>query len=431
MKARGINRRQFLREAAGASAAAVGFPYLVASSALGLAGAVAASNRIVMGAIGVGGQGTRHVGGGIWVQGGGFLSKPEVQFVAVCDVNTNNRNRARDIVNKHYGDSDCASYNDFRELTARGDIDAVLVATPDHWHVLTSIAAVKAGMDVYCEKPLSLTIRQARELADTVKRYGRIFQTGTQQRSWYEFRFACELVRNGYIGEVKSITVNVGGPPLWSCDAPGEPEPEWLDWNMWLGPAPWRPYTSKIAPGGWMAYRDYSGGEMTNWGAHMFDTAQWAMGADESGPVEIIPPDGRDYKVLTYKYANGTIMTRDKISREVPGVLFTGTEGKIEVSREHLITEPESLVRQKLGPDEIHLYESKNHPDNFLQCIKTRERPASDAEVGCRSITVCHLGNIAYWLKRPLRWDPEKEQFLNDPEADKMKARAMRAPWRL
>ena len=431
MKARGINRRQFLSKAAGASAAVAGFPYLVASSALGLDGRAAPSDRIVMGAIGVGGQGTRHVGGGIWVQGGGFLSKPEVQFVAVCDVNVNNRNRARDIVNKHYGNSDFASYNDFRELTARQDIDAVLVATPDHWHVLTSIAAVKAGMDVYCEKPLSLTIRQAREMADTVKRYGRIFQTGTQQRSWREFRFACELVRNGYIGEVKSITVNVGGPPQWSCNAPAEPEPEWLDWNMWLGPAPWRPYTSKIAPGGWMGYRDYSGGEMTNWGAHMFDTAQWAMGMDESGPVEIIPPDGKDYKVLTYKYANGTIMTRGPISKNVPGVLFTGTEGKIEVSREHLITEPESLVRQKLGPDEIHLYESKNHPDNFMQCIKTRERPASDAEVGCRSITVCHLGNIAYWLKRPLKWDSEKERFINDPEADKMIARAMRAPWRL
>jgi predicted dehydrogenase len=351
--------------------------------------------------------------------------------VAVCDVNANNRNRARDIVNKYYGNNDCAGYNDFRELTARQDIDAVLVATPDHWHVLTSIAAVKAGMDVYCEKPLSLTIRQAREVAEAVKRYGRIFQTGTQQRSWREFRFACELIRNGYIGEVKSITVNVGGPPQWSCNAPGEPEPEWLDWNMWLGPAPWRPYTSKIAPGGWMGYRDYSGGEMTNWGAHMFDTAQWAMGMDDSGPVEIIPPDGKDYKVLTYKYANGTIMMRDKISRNVPGVLFTGTEGKIEVSRDHLITQPESLVRQKIGPDEIHLYESKNHPDNFLQCIKTRERPASDAEVGCRSITVCHLGNIAYWLERPLKWDPEKERFLNDPEADKMIARALRAPWRL
>ncbi len=431
MKARGINRRQFLREAAGASVVAVGFPYLAGSSALGLAGGVAASNRIVMGAIGVGGQGTRHVGGGIWVQGGGFLSKPEVQFVAVCDVNANNRNRTRDIVNKHYGNSDCASYNDFRELTARRDIDAVLVATPDHWHVLTSIAAVKAGMDVYCEKPLSLTIRQAREVADTVKRYGRIFQTGTQQRSWREFRFACELIRNGYIGEVKSITVNVGGPPQWSCNAPTEPEPKWLDWNMWLGPAPWRPYTSKIAPGGWMGYRDYSGGEMTNWGAHMFDTAQWAMGMDDSGPVEIIPPDGKDYKVLTYKYANGTIMTRDKISKNVPGVLFTGTEGKIEVSRDHLITEPENLVRQQIGPDEIHLYESKNHPDNFLQCVRTRKRPASDAEVGCRSITVCHLGNIAYWLERALRWDPEKERFINDPEADKMIARAMRAPWRL
>ncbi len=431
MKARDINRRQFLRKAAGASVVAVGFPYLAASSALGKAGSVAPSNRIVMGAIGVGGQGTRHVGGGIWVQGGGFLSKPEVQFVAVCDVNANNRNRARDIVNKYYGNNDCAGYNDFRELVAREDIDAVLVATPDHWHVLTSIAAVKAGMDVYCEKPLSLTIRQAREVADVVKRYGRIFQTGTQQRSWREFRFACELIRNGYIGEVKSITVNVGGPPRWSCDAPAEPEPKWLDWNMWLGPAPWRPYTSKIAPGGWMGYRDYSGGEMTNWGAHMFDTAQWAMGMDDSGPVEIIPPDGKDYKVLTYKYANGTIMMRDKISRNVPGVLFTGTEGKIEVSRDHLKTEPESLVKQKIGPDEIHLYESKNHPDNFLQCIRTRERPASDAEVGCRSITVCHLGNIAYWLKRPLKWDPEKERFLNDAEADKMIARSLRAPWRL
>ncbi len=227
MKNRKITRRTFLK-----GTAAIGLPYVVSSSALGLAGTVAASNRIVMGAIGVGGQGTRHVGGGIWVQGGGFLSKPEVQFVAVCDVNTNNRNRARDIVNKHYGNNDCASYNDFRELVVQENIDAVLVATPDHWHVLTSIAAVKAGMDVYCEKPLSLTIRQAREVANVVKRYGRIFQTGTQQRSWREFRFACELVRNGYIGEVKSITVNVGGPPQWSCNAPGEPEPKWLDWNM-------------------------------------------------------------------------------------------------------------------------------------------------------------------------------------------------------
>ena len=413
------------------SAAVVALPYVVSSSALGAGGRAAPSERIVMGAIGTGGQGTRHIGGGIWVQGGGFLSKPQVQFVAVCDVNARNRDNARNIINKHYGNGDCAAYNDFRQLTARGDIDAVLVATPDHWHVPTSIAAVKAGKDVYCEKPLSLTIAEARELADTVRRYGRIFQTGTQQRSWHEFRFACELVRNGYIGQVKSITVNVGGTCDWWCDGPAEPQPDWLDWNTWLGPAPWRPYTSRIAPGGWMAYRDYSGGEMTNWGAHMFDVAQWAMDADESGPVEIIPPDGKDYKVLTYKYANGTIMTRDAISKNTPGVRFTGTEGWIEVSREHLIAEPESLLRTKLGPNEIHLYESKNHPDNFLECIRTRNRPASDAEVGCRSITVCHLGNIAYWLNRPLRWDPKQEQFVNDPEADRMKSRAMRAPWRL
>ncbi len=430
MKNQRITRRTFLRSTAVAGATLCGCPN-VSKIRAATSDRPAPSERIVMGAIGVGGQGTRHVGGGIWVQGGGFLSIPRVQFVAVCDVNARNRDNARNIVNKHYGNNDCAAYNDFRQLVAREDIDAVLVATPDHWHALTSIAAAKTGKDIYCEKPMTLTIEQARTVSNTMKRYGRIFQVGTQQRSWREFRFACELVRNGYIGEVKSITVNVGGPPRWSCEAPGEPEPDWLDWDMWLGPAPWRSYTSRIAPGGWMGYRDYSGGEMTNWGAHMFDVAQWALGMDESGPVEIIPPDGKDHKVLTYKYANGTVMTRNAISRNVPGVLFTGAEGKIEVSRDHLVTRPETLLRQKIGPNEIHLHESKNHPDNFLECIRTRERPASDAEVGCRSITVCHLGNIAYWLERPLKWDPKKERFLNDPEADRMKNRPMRAPWRL
>jgi predicted dehydrogenase len=384
-----------------------------------------------MGAIGTGGQGTRHIGGGIWVQGGGFLSKPQVQFVAVCDVNAHNRNNARDIVSKYYGNNDCAAYNDFRELVARSDIDAVLIASPDHWHVLHSIAAVSTGKDVYCEKPLSLTIKEARDMSNAVKRYGRVYQMGTQQRSWREFRFACELVRNGYIGDVKWVTVNVGGPPLWTCQAAGEPEPDWLDWNLWLGPAPWRPYTSQIAPGGWMAYRDYSGGEMTNWGAHMFDIAQWGLGADNSGPVEIFPPDGKQFKVLTYRYTNGTMMKRDSISRPTPGVRFEGAKGWIEVSRDHLIAEPESLLRQEIGPNEIHLYDSKNHPDNFLECVYSRSRPASDADAGCRSITVCHLGNIAYWLDRPLRWDPRNERFANDPQADKMIGRAMRFPWRL
>jgi len=421
-----LTRRTFLK-----AATSLALPYLVRASALGGDGRAAASERIVMGAIGTGGQGTRHIAGGIWVQGGGLLSKPNVQFVAVCDVNARNRERARGLVNQHYGNNDCAAYNDFRQLVARSDIDAVLVATPDHWHVLASLAAVRAGKDVYCEKPLSLTIREARELADAVKRYGRVFQTGTQQRSWYEFRFACELVRNGYIGQLRRVIVNVGGPPVWTCFAPAEPEPDWLDWNMWLGPAPYRPYTSKIAPGGWMAYRDYSGGEMTNWGAHMFDIAQWALGMDDSGPVEIFPPDGKNFKALTYRYANGVIVCRDQVSRPVPGVRFEGTEGFVEVSRDHLIAKPESLLRLKLRPGDIHLYRSNNHQDNFLQCVRSRMPTASGAEIGCRSVTVCHLGNIAYWLGRPLRWDPAKEQFVNDDQANRMTGRAMRWPWRL
>jgi len=419
----GMTRRTFLS----AAASAVAVPYVITSSALGANGRAPASERLLMAAIGAGGQGTRHIGGGIWVQGGGFLSKPDVQFVAVCDVNKNNLNRARDIVNKYYGNKNCKTYGDYRELLARDDIDIILCATGDRWHTPVSIAAARAGKDIYCEKPISLTVYEARALAHSIKRYGRIFQSGIQQRSWHEFRFACELVRNGYIGQLKHITVNVGGPPS-ECNLPdGGPPPDWLDYDMWLGQAPWRPFHPGLL--GWMAWKDYSGGEMTNWGMHMFDIAQWGAGMDESGPVEIIPPDGKDYRVLTYKYANGATMIRDTITRPEPGVIFEGTEGKIEVTREYLATEPKHLLRQKIGPNEIHLYESKNHPDNFIECVKTRKRPASNADVGYRSITVCHLGNIAYWLKRPLKWDPENEKFVNDPEADRMLWREMRSPW--
>lgn len=382
-----------------------------------------------MGAIGAGGQGTRHIGGGIWVQGGGFLAKPDVQIVAVSDVNRNNLNNAKGIIDKFYGNDNCATYHRFEELLARDDIDIILCATGDRWHSPVSIAAAKAGKDVYCEKPISLTVYEARELARTFRRYARIFQTGTQQRSWYEFRFACELVRNGYIGQVKHIKVNVGGPPE-ECFLPagGDP-PQWLDYDRWLGQAPWRPFHPDIL--GWMRWKDFSGGEMTNWGTHMFDIAQWAMGMDESGPVEVVAPDDKDIKVLTYRYANGTVMTREPISKPTPGVRFEGTDGMVEVSREHLITEPESLRRQELGPNDVHLYESKNHPDNFLQCVRTRKRPASDADVGYRSISVCHMGNIAHWVKQPLRWDPAAERFTNSEEANRMLQRTMRSPWQI
>ena len=422
---RTVTRRTFLKVAA----AHVAVPYVITSSALGAGGRLPASERLVMGAIGAGGQGTRHIGGGIWVQGGGFLSKPGVQIVAVSDVNRNNLKNAKGIIDKYYGNTQCATYHDFNELLARDDIDIILCATGDRWHTPVSIAAAKAGKDIYCEKPISLTVHEARALAQTMSKYGRIFQTGTQQRSWYEFRFACELVRNGYIGDVKHVVVNVGGPPE-ECNLPamGKP-PEWLDYDRWLGQAPWRPFHPDLL--GWMRWKDYSGGEMTNWGAHMFDIAQWGLGMDESGPVEIIPPDGKEFQVLTYRYANGTILTREPISRPTPGVRFEGTKGMVEVSREHLITEPKALRRQKFGPDEIHLYESREHPDNFLECARTRKRPVSDASVGYRSITVCHLGNIAYWLKRPLKWDPAAEQFVNDPEADRMLWREMRSPWQI
>ena len=418
-----ITRRAFLR----ASASAIAVPYVITSSAPGAGGRLPASERLVMGAIGCGGQGMRHVGGGIWVQGGGFLSKPGVQIVAACDVNRNNLNNAKSIIDKHYGNGDCVAYHKYEDLLARDDIDIILCAAGDRWHTPLSIAAAKAGKDIYCEKPISLTVYEARELARTMKRYGRIFQSGTQQRSWYEFRFACELVRSGYIGDVKHIKVNVGGAPE-ECHLPAQGSPpEWMDYDRWLGQAPWHPFHPDIL--GWMRWKDFSGGEMTNWGQHMFDIAQWAMGMDESGPVEIIPPDGKEFQVLTYRYANGTVMTREGISQPTPGVRFEGTEGMIEVTREQLITEPDSLRRQTLKANDVHLYESKNHPDNFIECVRTRNRPACDADVGYRSISVCHLGNIGYWLKRPLRWDPSAERFINDKQADSMLQRAMRSPW--
>ncbi len=431
-----MTRRRFLTKTGSVVSSLIAFPLVVPSSSLGRAGSVAASNRIVMGCIGVGGQGTRGMAGGIWAPEGGFIGRPEVKVVAVCDVDARHRNNARDIVNNKYGNKDCAAYNDFRELLARQDIDALLIATGDRWHPLVSIAAAKAGKDMYCEKPISVTIEEAKAMREAIQRYGVIFQMGTQQRSSGSFRFACELVRNGYIGKVKEVTVSVGGPVAFAqCELPAQPVPDYLDYDMWLGPIPWRPYHANFV-GGWMAYRDCSGGEMTNWGAHHFDTAQWGLGMDDSGPVEIIPPDGKNHRVLTYRYASGSIVTRDpekflKETGQDNGVLFEGTEGKVAVWRYTLRTWPENLIRQKIGPNEIHLHESENHHTDFVDSVRTRAKPGSDIATGCRSITVCHLGNIAYELGRPLQWNPIKETFVDDPEADRMIRREMRSPWHL
>jgi predicted dehydrogenase len=369
-----------------------------------------------------------------------FLNSPGTQVLAACDVDRLKLERGKKIVEDFYASKNagsykgCDMYGHFRDLLARDDIDAVVIATPDHWHAIIVIESAKAGKDIYCEKPLSQTIVEARTMVNTVRRYGRVFQTGSMQRSDWHFRLGCELVRNGYIGELKTINVNVGGPPA-DQPLPAQPVPDYLDWDMWVGPALWRPYNSELSPNisfdgfpNWRYHSSFGGGGMTDWGAHHFDIAQWGMGMDESGPVEIHPPDGREYKVLTYKYASGVTVTRSGRAR---GVLFVGTKGEVLTDRGFLQTKPENLKDQQIGPNEIHLYVSKNHYVDWLDAVRKRSRPICDIETGCRSVTVCHLGNIAYKLGRPLRWDPKREVFVADAEANRLLSRPKRSPWHI
>jgi len=424
-----VSRRGFLKAAAGAAAVAAG-PYFITSHALGAAGRPAASGRLTLCHIGIGNQGSGHFGG--------MLGNTAGQILAVCDVRKNVRDSCQNRVNQQYANDrnagtykGCDAYNDFRDVMARSDIDAVIIAVPDHWHALVAIEAAKSGKDIYCEKPMALTIRQARAMVTAVRRYGRVFQTGSQQRSSSEFRKACELVRNGRIGQVKAVYVNVGGPST-EKQFPEQPVPAGLDWNFWLGPAPWAPYNAERASGdyggGWRQVRDYSGGGMTDWGAHHFDIAQWGLGMDSSGPVEIHPPDGKEFRTLTYKYANGVVMHHGGKGR---GIYFSGTNGDVEVDRGYFKSYPDAIGQQPIGPTDINLYNSNNHMGDWMQCIRTRRRPICDVEIGCRSVTVCHLGNIAYWTGRSLKWDPVKEEILGDPEAARWLDRPMRAPWRL
>ncbi len=423
-----LSRRQFLRRAAGAAVGAVALPYFVPASVLA---GNAPSERITLGFIGAGKQ-SKHLMKS-------FLNSPGTHVVAVCDVDKLKLARGKKIVEDHYAGKSgrsykgCDIYGDFREVIARDDVDAVVISTPDHWHAITVIQSAQAGKDIYCEKPLSQTIEEARAMVTAVRRYGRVFQTGSMQRSDWHFRLGCELVLNGYIGELKHVTVGVGGPAA-NPALPPQPVPDYLDWEMWLGPAQWRPYHPELSPhlswDGFPHWRNnsrFGGGGMTDWGAHHFDIAQWGMGMDESGPVEIIPPDGKDYKVLTYKYASGVTMTRDKAN----GVLFTGSKGTVQTNRGRLNTSPESLKDQKIGPNETHLYQSRNHYVDWLDAIRKRSKPICDIEVGCRSVSVCHLGDIAYKLGRPLKWDPEREVFVGDSDANRLISRPMRGPWHI
>ena len=422
-QARGVSRREFLKGSSVAATAVAFAPIIVPSSVFG---ASAPSNRITIGSIGVGGMGTSDMKG--------FKGNPNAEVVAVCDVDAGHRKEACKIAGLDLK----SSYNDFRELLARDDIDAVVVAAPDHWHVPISIAAVRAGKDVYCEKPLTLTIAEGRALVDEVSRYGRILQTGSQQRSSDNFRFACELVRNGRIGKVHTVRVGVPGnnrtcEPTWTP----EPVPEGFDYDLWLGPALWAPYHRQRCHYEFRFILDYSGGQPTNWGAHHLDIAHWGLGMDNSGPVEIVgngefPTTGL-FTTATKVYFEATYANGVKLICQTGGsnTRFEGADGWVDVSRGDLKTLPESLKKEIIGPDEIHLYQSRDHKQNFLDCIKSRKDPIAGAETGHRSATLCHLGNIAMLLGRKLKWDPVKERFIGDSAANSMLARSMRAPWRL
>jgi hypothetical protein len=401
MKETRTSRRRFL-QAAGLAAAA---PYVITSTALGGAGRPPASERIVMGTIGTGGRGTDDMEN--------LLRFPEVQMVATCDPVPGHREAAREIVNKQYRSSDCVAYHDFREVLARDDIDAVLIGTPDHWHAMITIEACKHGKDVFCEKPESLTIGDGRAMVEAVRRYGRVFSGGSQ-RVLGDYGDWPRLLWAGALGEIREVFIACGGPS-GDCYLEPQPVPRGLDWEMWLGPAPWRPFHEKLIHGGFRDYRDYSGGGMTDLGAHRFGAAMFGCQVHRTGPVEIIPPDGKDVKYLTYRFANGLRMYHGGTDN----LTYKGTEGQLPGKH-----------RVPIGRVEMPGY--KGHGElfgDFLHCVRTREEPFRDVEAAHRAATVCHLGNIAYWLNRPLKWDPEKEQIVGDPEANRWLSRPKRAPW--
>ncbi|MFZ5828768.1 MAG: Gfo/Idh/MocA family protein [Planctomycetota bacterium] len=413
-----ISRRWFLA-GAGAATAAFGLPCFVPGGVLSAPGQPGANDRINLGIIGNGkmmnGSHLPH-----------FLKMPEVQVVVVCDVDQTRREAAAAKAHEAYGNTDCRALVDYREILSRDDIDAVAIATPDHWHGTIILHAAQAGKDIYCEKPLTNTILEAKRTMDGVKKSGVIFQTGSQQRASDNFRYACELVRNGRIGKIKQVLVDVGGPSR-PCDLPEEEMEPGLDWDRWLGPAPMRPYNSVLSPRGmhnhfpaWRHYREYGGGGMTDWGAHHFDIAQWGLGMDESGPVEIIAPeDPSKGKGVRFLYAGGVELVHDGVG----GVTFIGDEGEIFVNRGKLRSTPESIIKKPIGDDEIHLYRApgdshSGHREDWIQCVRQRKQPNCPVEIGARSVTVCLLGNLVYWHGRSLRWDPQKWEFPGDAEAN-------------
>ncbi|MDW7693720.1 Gfo/Idh/MocA family oxidoreductase [Flammeovirgaceae bacterium SG7u.111] len=429
-KSKQISRRKFIGGAALSFAAFT----IVPRSVLGGKGYTAPSDKLTMGFIGCGKQ-----SGGLASR---FMKLDDIQMVAACDIDSAKLEKFVKMANGIYSEKSgkehkgLESYKMYEDLLARQDIDAVIIATPDHWHALPAIDALKAGKDVYCEKPLSHTLEEGRAMVDATRKYNKVFQTGSMQRSSYNFRQACELVQNGYIGEVTKVLANVGDPAV-DCDLPAEKAPKELDWDRWLGPAQMREYNSIIAPpisfSGWPMWRNYKefgGGILCDWGAHMFDIVQWGLGMDNTGPVEYIPPtDPKATRGLVMKYANGIEMVHEDFGRGW-GVRFIGTEGTIDVSRKYLDSKSESIAKKEIGGNDKRLYFSDNHYQDFVDAVKSRKKPICDVEIGHRAASVCNIANIAYWLNKPLKWDPVKEKF-DDKEANKLRGKKYRKPYSL
>lgn len=427
------SRREFIKQTATALAGFIIVPrYVLGGNRPDGSKYIAPSDMITLGFIGCGKQGR--------ILSNSFLSTNEIRILALSEVYNDkmelmlrtikiNQEKYRQPINGQ----EISVYTDFKELLLRKDIDAVVIATPDHWHAAMAVRAAEAGKDIYCEKPLSLTVKEGRAMVNATRKHNRVFQTGSMQRSWPEFRQAVELIRNGYIGDVKSIKVNIGDPPV-AYNLPEEVTPAGLDWKKWLGPNEFKPFNAELAPPitkdvypNWRNYKEFGGGMVTDWGAHMFDIAQWALDMDKSGPVEVIAPDA-DHPFLTYKYKNNVVMTHEKWEWN-NAVLFIGTEGELRIGRGKLETTPASIKSEPIGDKQEHVYKSESHYKDFLNAIRTRVKPICDVETGHRTATVGNIGNIAYQLKRPLKWDPKKEKFKNDAEANALLGRPMLNEW--
>ena len=420
-----FNRRRFLETSLKAGALLL-MPQVVPGAVLGKDGGVAPSERIVLGGIGIGGRGTYVLGC--------FLQEPDVRFVAICDVKAARREAVKKMADNKYGNQDCAMYRDLNEILARSDIDAVLIATGPNWHATASILAAKAGKDVYCEKPCSKNIAQSLALAEVFRRTGRVFQAGTQRRSLPNFAYAVELAQSGKLGKLQTVHAHPGGMGTATSGwMPAEQEPakETVDWDLYLGPAAWRPFNRRLLDGfNFEKGGGLTGGGILEWGSHCVDICQWANKADDTAPIEY-EPKGAELHAL---YENGVkLVVRN--DGWTPGlgscpVRFEGDKGWVETAdnAEFAVSSKDLLIGRGA---KIAGYPADFHVRNFLDCVKTRAHPRANADVACQAHIACHAANIALYLKRKVQYDPRKNEFIGDEEANRMRSEALREPWRI